>query len=97
MKKKGQPKTGGRTKGTPNKATTDLRTWIGMIVDNNRQQLENDLKVLEPRERWTVIERLLQYAVPKMQSVEAKIDLNQISDEQLNVIINELTTSLSDE
>jgi len=87
----------GRPKGTPNKATADARTWIGTIIDNNRQQLEDDLKKLEPRERWTVIERLLQYTVPKMQSVEAKIDLNQISDEQLDVIINELTNSLSDE
>ena len=97
MKKKGQPKTGGRTSGTPNKVTTDLRQWVNDLLNKNQLQFEKDLKKLEPQQRVLIIEKMLSYALPKMQSVEAKIDLNQISDEQLNVIINELTNSLSDE
>jgi len=95
MKKR--EKTGGRSKGTPNKITTDLRGWINYVLNKNQNQFETDLKKLEPHQRVAIFEKLLSYSVPKLQSVEAKIDLNQLSDEQLNTIINELTNTLSDE
>jgi len=74
-----------------------MKTWLSGLITKNRRQLEMDLNVLEPRERWSVIEKLLQYSVPKMQSVEAKIDLSQLTDEQLDIVINELTDNLRDE
>jgi len=70
---KGTKKTGGRCIGTPNKVTMDLRSWIKMLIDENMPQLEADLQALEPKERWGIIEKLLNYALPKMQSIEAKV------------------------
>jgi hypothetical protein len=70
MKKKGTPKTGGREKGTPNKVTSDLRAWIALLIENNREQLESDLEALEPKERWQLIEKLMQYVIPKKQQDE---------------------------
>jgi hypothetical protein len=96
-KQKGTQKTGGRAKGTPNRVSTDLRTWINELLDGNRRQIVKDIKQLEPQQRVMIFEKLLSYAVPKMQSVEAKIDLNKLSEGQLDVIINELTKNLSDE
>ena len=95
--KLGGEKTGGRQYGTPNKVTTDLRTFINELLDSNRRQIIEDMKKLEPQQRITIFERLLSYAVPKMQSVEAKIDLNSISDEQLDRIIVELTNNIENE
>ncbi|MDR2806525.1 MAG: hypothetical protein LBB85_13020 [Dysgonamonadaceae bacterium] len=93
--KKGQTgNPGGRPKGRPNKTTAEVKMWIAGLIGKNQRQLEKDLKVLEPKDRWIVIEKLLQYTVPKMQSVEAKIDLNRLTDEQLNMIINELIKDL---
>lgn len=64
--KKGQTgNPNGRPKGTPNKVTADLRTWINDILNDNRLQIENDLKCLEPYQRIAVFEKLLQYALPK--------------------------------
>jgi hypothetical protein len=97
MRKKGIQKTGGRAKGTPNKVTSDLRAWINELLDSNRGQIAKDIKLLEPHRRVMIFEKLLSYAVPKMQSVEAKIDLNTLSDEQLNIIISELTKNIDDE
>jgi hypothetical protein len=94
---KGTRKTGGREKGTPNKVTTDLRTWINELLNSNRGQIVKDIKRLEPQQRVMIFEKLLSYAVPKMQSVEAKIDLNRLTDEQLDMIINELTKDLKDD
>ena len=96
-RKKGQLKTGGRAKGTPNKVTADLREWISDLLNNNKSVFETDLEKLEPQQRVAIFEKLLSYAIPKMQSVETKIDYNNLSDEQLNTIINELTKNLKDE
>lgn len=84
----------GRPRGTPNKVTTELREWIAKLIDDNRQQLEQDLRALEPHQRWQVIERLMQYTTPKMQSGEAKINLDQLTDTQLDTVINELSKNI---
>ena len=96
-REKGQQKTGGRTAGTPNKVTSDLRGWINELLDSNRQQIAKDIKQLEPHQRVAIFEKMLGYALPKLQSVEAKIDFSRLTDEQLDIVINELTKDLENE
>ncbi|WP_242121646.1 hypothetical protein [Aestuariivivens sediminicola] len=84
-------KTGGRKKGTPNKVTSSIREWLEKLIDKNRLQIQRDIKALEPKERLQILEKFMQYTIPKMQSVQTKIDFTQLSDEQLDYIINELT------
>ena len=80
----------GRPKGKPNKVTGEVREWIKAIIDKQRPQLEKDLKTLEPAERWRIVEKLMQYVVPKMQAIEANIDFNRLTDEQLDKLAGEL-------
>jgi hypothetical protein len=76
-KAKGDQKTGGRKKGTPNKVSADLRGWINALIESNREQLEADLKALEPKDRIIILEKLMQYVIPKQQSVrEATKDVD---------------------
>jgi hypothetical protein len=96
-RKKGTQKTGGRAKGTPNKVTTDLRTWINELLDSNREQIVKDLRQLEPQQRVMIFEKLLSYSLPKLQSVEAKIDLHSLTDKQLDKIIVELSKQIDNE
>jgi len=93
-RKKGTPKTGGRSSGTPNKVTTDLRSWVNELLDRNRQQIDEDIKRLDPQQRVAIFEKLLSYAIPKMQAVEAKIDLSHLTEEQLDIIINNLSNEI---
>ena len=86
----------GRPKGKPNKVTAELKDWMKELIDSNREKLEQDLMKLEPAQRWKLIEKLLGYVVHKMQSVEAKIDFNKLSDEQLDSIVNELVRRSTD-
>jgi hypothetical protein len=84
-------KYGGRKKGVPNKVTSNLRDWLGKLIDKNRLQIARDIKTLEPKERLMILEKFMQYTVPKMQSVQTTIDFNQLTDEQLDAAINKLT------
>lgn len=87
----------GRPNGAENKNTTELKTWIQALIDNNRVQLERDLKALEPKERWQIIERLMQYTTPKMQNIEAHLEYDKLSDEHLNRITTDLLNNIQND
>ena len=74
--KKGQTNNpNGRPKGTPNKTTTDLRKWLDELLSKNVSVMENDLAMLEPKERLTILERFMQYTIPKHQSISLEAQL----------------------
>jgi hypothetical protein len=87
----------GRPKGKPNKITQDTRAWLSSVIDKNRRQMERDLKALEPKERLQILERLMQYVIPKQQATAANIDLNRMTDDQLTTVITELAKTIEDE
>ena len=87
----------GRPKGTPNKVTQDVRKWLSSVIDKNRKQMERDLKALPAKERLQMLERLMQYVVPKQQAVTADIDISTLTDTQLDLIIGKLTKDIDDE
>ena len=84
--KKGQTNNpNGRPKGKPNKVTTDVKKFIETLVCNNLSKMERDINKLTPKDRLIIIERLLQYTIPKQQSVsvEAQIQAEYASLERL--------------
>jgi hypothetical protein len=89
----GNPK--GRPK-KPNRATTELKLWIQALIDRNRPVLEFDLLAMEPIQRWQIIEKLMQYTIPKMQSVEANLELDRLTDEHLERIVTDLLNKLKE-
>jgi hypothetical protein len=66
---KGSPKTGGRRAGTPNKVTGTIREFLSALIDNQRDQIEADLKKLQPKVRLIILERLMQYVIPKQNDI----------------------------
>ncbi|AGB29620.1 hypothetical protein Prede_2356 [Prevotella dentalis DSM 3688] len=91
QKNDGKGRIGGRQKGTPNKVTASVKDWVAQVIDKNRRQMERDIKALEPKDRLQMLEKLMQYVVPKQQAASANVDFNKLSDEQLDLIVDELT------
>lgn len=88
---KGTPKTGGRVKGTPNKVTSSLKEWISSLIDENREQIENDLKSLEPKERLQILSRFLEYIIPKAKTESEE----EISTEECTSLIRQSIINLN--
>lgn len=63
---KGTPKTGGRQAGTPNKTTTDIKSWVAYILNGGRADFEKRLAKLDDREYIRTFVGLLGYVMPKM-------------------------------
>jgi hypothetical protein len=59
----------GRPKGSTNKTGTELRERITSFIEDRWEQVEADFDALEPKDRLQFFEKLLTYALPKLQSV----------------------------
>lgn len=92
-KKKGDPKTGGRVKGTPNKATSMSKAVISDLLNTYSSSglMSKDFRALEPKDRLAIAERLTQYVMPKMQAVSAEVN------DQRNLTIEDRLRELSGE
>ena len=71
--KKGKTKTGGKTKGTPNKATSSVRDKFAQLLEGYSIELmTKDLKSVEPVERLRIVTGLAEFIIPKMNRTEVK-------------------------
>lgn len=69
QKNDGKGRLGGREKGVPNKVTGTLRDFVVNLIDQNREQIEKDLAALTPKERLQIIEKFMQYVLPKQKDI----------------------------
>lgn len=87
-RQKGTTKTGGRQKGSPNKVTSAVKECISkMLTDyTNSETFLKDFAELEPKERLMIAEKLMNYVVPKMQSVAVE-DVNKDKNSTVAMLI----------
>lgn len=78
MDKKKTPGSG-RKKGTANKVTTFSKLIITNILSDYQSSglMEQDLKVLAPKDRLYVMVKLMAFVTPKPQSVDMTINAEQ--------------------
>jgi len=74
-------KTGGRVKGSLNVTTKELRTQIETILQGYFDKLDFDK--LKDQDKILLVSKLLNFVLPKLQSVEVK---DQPKHENFNVI-----------
>ena len=77
-------KTGGRTIGTPNKTTSEIREHFQNLITENLGQLNQDLKELEPLQRLKMIIELSKFVVPTLKATDLKLKDNE---ERFNEIV----------
>lgn len=62
-------KTGGRTVGTVNKTTKEIRTVLKSVINNELLNIETLLSELPTKERLELIIKLIPYVLPKVENV----------------------------
>lgn len=76
---KGRPKTGGRTKGTPNKVTQEFRETVQKLLDDNRENVATWLSQVangvgevkpDPGKALDLLAKLAEFAAPKLARTE---------------------------
>ena len=64
----------GRTKGASNKATSKVRESFTSLLEDNLDQLKEDFKELEPRDRIKLFLDLSKYVIPQLKQTEVKLE-----------------------
>ncbi len=61
-------KTGGRTEGTPNRITVEVRERISTIIESEftSESVKKDLDKLDPEKRLKKLIKLLEFTTPKL-------------------------------
>ena len=67
-------KTGGRTAGTPNKVSGELRKTLKQIIAAELDALPMTLGELPARERLELLIKLLPFALPKVNTISGSYD-----------------------
>lgn len=82
----------GRPKGAKNKINTEIRGLIQKLFDDNYHTIQDDLEVLDPKDRLKFITDLMPYLLPKLQSTThtTEIDLDSFTDDQLDALIERI-------
>ena len=66
--------TGGRPKGSMNKATSEIRERYLNLIEGNFDQLEADLKCLKANERIKAIIELSKFILPTLKATEMSLN-----------------------
>jgi len=80
----------GRPPGSENKLSGELRDRIKNFLDCNFEIVETDFKSLEPEKRIILFEKYLKFVLPQLQSTDINLDIEKLSDAELDLIINRL-------
>ena len=67
-------KYGGRSKGTPNKTTAEIREKYKMLISESIDTLKDDIDQLEPKDRIKAILELSKFVLPTLKATDLKID-----------------------
>lgn len=87
----GNPK--GKPKGADSQKTKKLRSWVTAFIEKNTKQIETDWLNLDPKERIVMFEKLLKYTLPALQATSTNLRFEDLTEEQLDEIINRLKES----
>ena len=80
-RQKGSTKYGGRTAGTPNRTSEEVRLALLKLFDDNLVQLQKDLKTMQPKDRAVLLVSLAKHITAPAMNPE------RLTEEQLLQII----------
>jgi hypothetical protein len=83
----------GRPKGSPNKSSFELREKIKIFLSSNFDNMQAEYKKLDGLQKLTFYERLIKYVVPIMNNNEVAINFEQLTESELDEIINRLLSN----
>lgn len=80
----------GKPKGAKNKVSSNLRETITAFLSDNFSKIEQDFHAMPQKDRAKLYCDLLQYGLPKLQTMSMDLGFEKLSDDELGEIINQL-------
>lgn len=87
-------KAGGRSPGSKNQITQNIRETFLCFLQNNLEGMQEDLDQLEPRGRFDVIFKMAKYILPTLKSIEFGNVLDSLTEEDFEKLIKRLKADI---
>lgn len=78
-------KTGGRSKGVPNKVTTGIREKFTLLLEANFDKLQSDLDLLEPKDRIKTLIEVSKFVIPTLKATDLKIEDKEVEQHKVTI------------
>ncbi len=97
IQRKNRDKTGGRTKGTPNKLTNEVRQMLVNFIDEKFDEVSTLWDDLDHREKISLFLQLAKIVLPKLsienntenEQTDFNIDLSHLTTDEIRELLNE--------
>jgi len=96
IQRKNRNKTGGRTKGTPNKLTSEVRQMLVNFLDEKFDEVVNIWCELDHREKISLFLQLSKIVLPKLsydlenEEPKINIELSHLTTDEIRELLNEI-------
>ena len=80
----------GKKRGTTNRVTAELRELIQGFLESHFDEVSRIWTKASPRDKLAFYRDLLPFVIPKMQNINADINFEQLSEGDLDKIIDKL-------
>jgi hypothetical protein len=67
----------GRTIGSKNKTTAEIRDLFKELLERNLDTIQEDLEELEPKDRIAMLLQLSKFVIPQLRSIDFNIEKSQ--------------------
>jgi len=87
----------GRKPGATNKVAKPIKEQLSNFLNDKIQELPEIWNKLTPRDRAGFIKDLVSYYIPKLQTIEAHMEYDRLTDEGLKQIATDILNSLQND
>ncbi|MDO9254588.1 MAG: hypothetical protein Q7U54_03675 [Bacteroidales bacterium] len=87
----------GRPKGAGNKIAVSLKGQLSNFLNEKVMELPAIWLKLSPRDKVAFLKDLLPFFLQKLQSINVEVELEKLTDEQLEILCNKLFSKQRDE
>lgn len=84
----------GRPKGVPNKTTGTVKRLVEGLILNNAGDIKQQFKWMTGKDKVKAFCDLLPYVVPRLQNTALDIEIEKLSDEQLDELYAKIMSSV---
>ena len=86
---------GGRTKGSKNKATQNIRETFLKFIESNLDRMQEDYDLLDAKDRFAFLFQMTKFILPSLKAVEFGNVLDELTEDEFAVIIEKLKSEYS--
>ena len=81
----------GRPIGSTNKGIEELRETVQAFIDNNIDTMQQSFDQLQPKEKLFFMDKMLQYCLPKIQSVRITPEETEQKNKMTVIVFKDLS------